>query len=106
MEKNRSRAIRRHHEKRIKDRARWILTHVYGDIPVKEISIGYSGQWGEMEIDDFNNRLIKRYNNFTNCSCWMCGNPRQTLIDESPLTMAERKAVDRFQCEMDELDLE
>lgn len=32
----------------------------------------------------------------TPCSCWMCGNPRHTLSNGSPLTRQEQKADDSF----------
>ena len=35
-------------------------------------------------------------NTSTPCSCWMCGNPRQTLSNGSSLTMQERRALDNF----------
>lgn len=39
----------------------------------------------------------------TPCSCWMCGNPRRDTKD--PLTLAEKKARDRFADGLLEWDL-
>ena len=36
------------------------------------------------------------------CSCWMCGNPRKTLIDGSSLTMQERKALEDYENQLDD----
>ncbi len=36
------------------------------------------------------------------CSCFMCGNPRRTLMENSPLTLQELKALDSFKDQIED----
>ncbi len=67
-----SRAIRRHHEKRIKRRVK----EYYGGIH-----------------RDNTRRLGQIAGTRTPCSCWMCGNPRKYFND---LTVQERRLCGDF----------
>ena len=60
-------ATRRHHEERMKKRAR----RIYPDMRCPE-------------------RLA---NHLANCSCWMCGNPRRRFKGKARLTVQERRAL-------------
>lgn len=63
------RALRRHHRARIRRRALRILNQF---------------QWGErpLKIDD--PWVYRRANNYTVCSCWMCGNVRRLKGGNGP----------------------
>lgn len=59
----RTRAERRHHNKRVKDNFSKVINE----------------SWGSMS-DDWKDWWVPRnFNNRKNCSCLMCGNPRKTF---------------------------
>ncbi len=53
------RALRRHHNKRMRDRTKRMFN-----------------RWGHTE-KEMDGVICKWYNNITRCSCYMCGNPRK-----------------------------
>jgi len=73
-----SRAIRRHHARRVRARVLRILNQF---------------QWGDgpLKIDD--PWVYRRANNYTVCSCWSCGNVRRLKGGNGPEhTIQERKS--------------
>jgi hypothetical protein len=78
------RALRRHHRVRIRAKARFILSVVYG--------YGLEGWWNE-DKEWVEKCVWKATNTFTYCSCYRCGNPRRFKgTCHNPLTRQERKA--------------
>jgi len=75
--KSMKRAIRRHHSKRIEAKTRKLLLATWGDIVKKD----------KIFLADKTKRM---YNNYTICSCAICGNPRRSGWDQEK-TMAELK---------------
>jgi hypothetical protein len=71
------RAIRRHHSQRMAARTAKLLLAHWGDI-VKKDKIFLA------------EKVRRCYNNYTICSCPMCGNPRRSGWDIEK-TLAERK---------------
>ena len=75
------RALRRHHAERMKKHVRKLLI---------------AREWWNYSPNNKKDKIylaeqVKvRYNNYTKCSCSMCGNPRHNSW-ENPLTMAEHR---------------
>ncbi len=67
-----NRSIRRHHHRRLQERAKWIMAVV----------------WGYRAQDVSPRRLGKCVATRTPCSCWMCGNPRR---HHAEVTIQERR---------------
>ena len=89
MEKNRKRALRRHHAERMHQHALRIIREYwyYGD---------QDEEWAQWASRRWRDHLKV-------CSCWSCGNPRRYLNE---LTRAELKANDSSRDAIDTLDLE
>jgi len=88
------RALRRHHRERVRRRCVRILKFQ-----------GWHLSHGPEGIDlDWVERCARyRADNFSVCSCWMCGNPRRLRNSNGPsLTIQERLADLREQVLLDE----
>lgn len=86
------RALRRHHrERKIRRTLNYYIVKFW-DTPIGDPFI--------------KNQAIRRYNTFTNCSCWLCRNPRNNKMfsHKERLTIQERKFEERFKYEMEEVD--
>lgn len=90
-----NRAIRRHHNRRTFNRTKYVLEKVMHDFD-------HCLDWTEQEKYE---RIAKKANNFTTCSCWMCMNERHNpwLKAKERLTMQERKFNEKFKYELKEI---
>ena len=78
MEKNKKRADRRAHKKRMQHKAKEVIDLVWRD--------------GSNEWEEWKNRWAVRHaDNLKGCSCWMCCNPRKY----GELTMQEKRISQR-----------
>ena len=75
-----SRSQRRHDRVRLNKRTKWLMHHIWYSSPE--------------HIQQFYSRTR---DNFTNCSCSMCGNPRRHNLTNSTLTMQELKAKTSYE---------
>lgn len=86
MEKDRKRALRRHHNNRMRRRA--------------FNKIAFEWWWIDNSTDkEIWDRVNKQYNHMCICSCSMCGNPRRGggwVTGLERLTLQERKALDSY----------
>jgi len=89
MCKNTTRAVRRHHYARLKN----TRCHDWG--------YGKHGWRDGTEMPKDAAGMVTRTP--TPCSCWMCGNPRHNGW-EIKLTMQERKALEAYEYQIEELD--
>jgi len=94
MCKNTTRAVRRHHYARLKNTRR------------QHWGYGKQGFRSDCHHEIVNMSpaeagMVTRTP--TPCSCWMCGNPRHNGW-EIKLTMQERKALEAYEYQIEELD--
>lgn len=80
MEKQKKRALRRHHRERMKARARRKL-----------LDWGFGSHYNT----DWDWVLGVRGDTFTCCSCHACGNPRHWFAGDDKIAMAERRMNER-----------
>lgn len=80
------RASRRHHKKRMKNKAKKKLKQDH---------------WFEDDEEHFEEYIAKNADHLANCSCWMCGNPRNHFKGKDRLTrqelLAERLEKEQFE---------
>ena len=83
------RAIRRHHYRRMKKRAKIFMKLLWG-----------------LEDSKITKEMIACHaNTFTRCSCYMCGNPRHSWVQEY-YTIQEKKANINYKEQLKELEFE
>ena len=64
----------------------------------------YEGWWFDISKNKINHNAVRLRDNMKNCSCFMCGNPRRGKgIYEEVLTMQERKALDSYNDQLEEV---
>ena len=84
----RSKSFRRHQEKRIKDKTQRIVRHNNASCKSSYI---YHDRWKVL----FQN-FLKLANHLANCSCFMCGNPRNHKFSKKDkLTKQELKQIEK-----------
>jgi hypothetical protein len=85
-EKDRRRALRRHHLERAKARA----------LAIAKLMFTRDVYWrlSAVEIDEIRQRdALHHYRNQAMCSCAMCGNPRHSPLEKQRLAVAEQRAM-------------
>ncbi len=85
---NMSRARRRHHRTRMQKRVENLLKNIWCDSDKYVM-----------------HRAVRMRDNMQTCSCYACGNPRRRAWnDNERLTMAEKRAIDNYKDNMEEVD--
>jgi len=89
MCKTMSRAKRRHHRARMQKKVENLLKNIWCDNNNTWI------EWSATRMRD----------NMQVCSCYACGNPRrQAWCGKEKITMAEKRAIDNYNDNMEEVD--
>lgn len=86
LQEKSKRASRRHHLKRMKDKAR----RKYKD-------------WNWINSEDAEKFAVKSANHLANCSCYACGNPRHHLKGKDKVTKQEIIADEAMKEQLDEI---
>ena len=85
-EKNRRRALRRHHLERAKARA----------FAIAKLMFMSDLHWRLSAAEIYETRrraALHRYRNRASCSCAMCGNPRHSLLEKQHPTLDEKRTL-------------
>ena len=92
--KNTSRALRRHHQERMVQKA----------MRLSYLRFDYEMHYSD--YDDLRRRARLVSNNMAQCSCWSCCNIRSSgwLKETDRLTFNERRNIDSFNDQMSEVD--